>query len=60
MNLAFDPKTVARCLILTQKDRNVTAIEVHFKDGTSRLFQGEELTKELMNFAQKMSRSPTV
>lgn len=61
MSLPFDPKTVLYCTILTQtKDGNVIGVEVFFKDGTSRIFQSEELTQEIIDFARKMSDSPAV
>jgi hypothetical protein len=61
MSLSFDPKTISTCRIMTQtKDANVVLIEVSFKDGTSRTFQGEDLTEELIDFARKMSDSPAI
>jgi hypothetical protein len=57
MSLPFDPDTVSYCEYL-RKDQALKAVEVFFKDGTSRIFDGEQITDELL--AMCRSKKPPV
>jgi hypothetical protein len=47
MALPFDPDTVSHCEYL-RNAQGIKAVEVVFKDGTSRIFEGDQITDELL------------
>jgi Tfp pilus assembly protein PilZ len=51
MSLPFDPDDVAFCEYM-RNSTQVLGVTVHFKDGSSRMMQGEEITEELLQMCR--------